>query len=99
MKEEEIPDKNIFMMCDALNKRALSDLSGEFTVRHCRRNELSIWKAFPFDDEETAKGYESFMTSFFNETYRNDQELFFEKTLFVCDERDQPVATCMIWKA
>ena len=99
MKEEEIPDKNIFMMCEALNRHALSELPGGFSVRNCRREELSIWKAMPFDNPEQAKEYDGFMTDFFRTTYGDREDEFFAKTLFVCDVRDKPVATCLLWKA
>jgi GNAT superfamily N-acetyltransferase len=99
MKEEEIPDLNVFMMCEALNFNALSELPEGLFVRNCRPDELDVWKAFPFDDAETAKEYHGFMTDFFNTTYGGKEELFFAKTLFVCDAEDKPIATCFIWKA
>ena len=55
MKEEEILDKNIFMMCETLNRNALSELSASYSVRNCRPDELGIWKAMPFDDADLAK--------------------------------------------
>ena len=58
--KNEIPDKNLFMMCRALNPDALSELSKEYHVRTCRKNELDIWKAMPFDDEKSAKEYKGF---------------------------------------
>lgn len=99
MKEEEIPDKNIFMMCDALNASSLSHLSNDFYVRSCREDELSIWRAFPFDNPKDAKAYDQFMVDFFNSTYQEKEAEFYEKTLFVCDRNDKPIATCMVWKA
>jgi GNAT superfamily N-acetyltransferase len=99
MKEEDIPDKNIFMMCEELNRAALADLPAGFSVRSCRPDELDIWKAMPFDDAETAKEYQGFMNDFFRTVYGGKEEDFFARTLFVCDERDKPVATCLVWKA
>ena len=99
MKEEEIPDKNIFMMCEALNLNALSELPAGFAVRNCRREELGIWKAMPFDNLEQAKEYDAYMTGFFETTYGDKEDEFFAKTLFVCDAQDKPVATCLLWKA
>lgn len=99
MKEEEIPDKNVFMICEALNHEAISELPAGYSVRNCRPDELDIWKAMPFDMPELAKEYEGFMTDFFNATYGGKKELFFSKTLFVCDKEDKPIATCGIWKA
>jgi ribosomal protein S18 acetylase RimI-like enzyme len=99
MKEEEIPDKNIFMMCEALNRDALSELSASYFIRSCRPDELNIWKAMPFDDDNLAKEYEGFMSDYFTTTYGEKEELFFARTLFVCDLQDKPIATCLIWKA
>ena len=42
MKENGIPEKNLFMMCKALNSNAISELSDEYHVRTCRRDELDI---------------------------------------------------------
>jgi hypothetical protein len=50
--EDTIPDKNLFMMCDRLNPRALRPLPDGYHVRYCRRDELAIWKAMPFADEQ-----------------------------------------------
>lgn len=99
MNEEEIPDLNIFMMCERLNENALTHLSQDFTIRTCRPDELHIWKAFPFDSEAMAREYEGFMTNYFKETYSENQKLFFDQTLFVCDNFDNPIATCSTWKA
>lgn len=99
MKEIEIPDKNIFMMCKTLDKSAFSELSTNYTIRNCKKEEFAIWKAFPFDNPKEAEDYDQFMIDFFNTTYRNDETAFYNKTLFVCNQNDKPVATCMIWKA
>lgn len=99
MREEEIPDKNIFMMCAALNRDALAKMPDGFSVRSCRPDEFEIWKAMPFDTPEQAAEYDGFMTDFFNAVYGGREAEFFAKTLFVCDARDKPVATCLLWKA
>ena len=99
MKEEEIPDKNIFMMCRALNHNALAELPPSYAIRSCRPDELGIWKMMPFDDANLAKEYEGFMSDYFTTTYGDKEELFFAKTLFVCDLQDKPIATCLNWKA
>lgn len=99
MKEEEIPDKNLFMMCEALNRNALTELSANYSVRSCRPDELGIWKAMPFDDTYLAKTYEGYMSDYFATAYSEKEDLFFSETLFVCDRQDKPVATCLAWKA
>lgn len=97
--KEEIPDKNLFMMCKALNRNALSELPKEYHIRTCRRDELDIWKEMPFDDAESAKEYKGFMTKYFNDVYADKEELFFQKCLFVCDKNHRPIGTCFVWKA
>jgi ribosomal protein S18 acetylase RimI-like enzyme len=107
MKAEEIPDKNLFMMCDRLNRHALTDLPDGYAIRNCRPDELDVWKMMPFNDAELATEYEGFMSDYFTMTYGGKEQLFFAKTLFVCDspmERlrqrtDRPIATCASWRA
>lgn len=97
--ENGIPEKNLFMMCKALNSNAISELSDEYHVRTCRRDELDIWKEMPFDDVKSAKEYNGFMTEYFNDVYGSKEDLFFQKCLFVCDKNDTPIGTCFAWKA
>jgi ribosomal protein S18 acetylase RimI-like enzyme len=99
MKEEEIPDKNIFMMCEALNRNALTELPASYFIRNCRPDELGVWKTMPFDAADLAKEYEGFMSDYFTTTYGGKEELFFAKTLFVCDRQNKPIATGLSWKA
>jgi ribosomal protein S18 acetylase RimI-like enzyme len=99
MADEAIPDKNIFMICERLNTDALSELPDEFFVRSCRPDELDVWKAMPFDEVGFNEEYDHYMTDFFRTTYGGKEDLFFAETLFVCDANDQPVATCLLWKA
>ena len=75
-------------MCKALNSNAISELSDEYHVRTCRRDELDIWKEMPFDDMKSAKEYNGFMTEYFNDVYGSKEDLFFQKCLFVCDKND-----------
>lgn len=92
-------DPNLFMICTQLNKDALTALPQGFTLRPCRKEELSIWKAMPFDDEKTALAYEPYMQSYFDLVYQDKSDLFYERCLFLCDADDQPVGTAFIWPA
>jgi ribosomal protein S18 acetylase RimI-like enzyme len=96
---DTLPETNIFMMCERLNRAAFSPLPAGYHARTCRPDELAIWKAMPFDDPATAAAYEPFMTEFFATTYGGREELFFASTLFVCDASDRPAATCGLWRA
>lgn len=75
---EQIPDKNLFMMCHTLNKDAVRKLPKGFHVRYCRENELDIWKAMHFDTPELAKKYYDFMTEFFATVYLPMKDLFYQ---------------------
>lgn len=100
MLEKDIPDLNIFMMCEKLNSSALKKLPNGFHIRTCKPNELDIWKGFPFDNEIDKKEYYSYMSEYFENVYRLNESEFFSRCLFVCeDETDIPVATCFIWKS
>lgn len=99
MREEEIPDYNIFMMCERINKQALADLNTDYYFRNCRRDELELWKAFPFDCETVPAEYEDFMNRIINDSYGENMDTFFQNTLFVCNRDGKPVATCSHWKA
>ena len=95
---DEIPDKNLFMMCRALNARALTDVPSGFHVRSCRRDELDAWMAMPFDGPEEAAAYRPFMRDFFARVYARQADLFFERCQFLCDAADRPLATAFVWK-
>jgi GNAT superfamily N-acetyltransferase len=99
MIEEEIPDYNIFMMCEKLNANALIELNRDFYFRNCRPDELEVWKAFPFDSERIPAVYDDFMNQIIKDSYSEKMDTFFKNTLFVCTHEDKPIATCSYWKA
>lgn len=99
MREEEIPDYNIFMMCPQINRRALSELHPDYYFRNCREDELDIWKAFPFDSISVPIEYEGLMNQIIQDTYSKNMDTFFKNTIFACNKEDKPVATCSHWKA
>lgn len=96
---EKIPEKNLFMMCPALNTSAISELPKGYHIRLCRKNELETWKAMQFDSFELAQENDEFMTNYFQQVYLPKGELFFKRCLFVCNEDDQPIGTCFLWKS
>lgn len=97
--ESKIPDLNIFMMCDKVNLDAFSKLPDGFHIRNCKKEELDIWFGFPFDNLEDKNNYYEYMNNYFNSVYGNNLEEFYNRCLFVCNELDEPIATCFIWKA
>ena len=97
MTEEQIPDLNLFMMCGDVNIEAFSELPEGFCFDRCRRDELEIWKAMPFDRPDAAAiGY---MTDYFGKVYADREEEFFRRCLFVRNAQGEPVATCFLWRA
>ena len=96
---EQIPDYNLFMMCENLNEDALAAMPDGFYTRLCRKDELDIWKTIHFDSDADAKEYCSFMTKYFEENYEKKADVFWNSCLFVCNQSDTPVGTCFSWKA
>ncbi len=94
-----LEDKNLFMMCEALNPAALTQLSAAYYFRTCRRDELDVWKAMHFDSPELVNEFATFMTQYFDDVYASQESEFFKRCLFVCDRSDTPIATCFGWKA
>ena len=97
--EEQITDKNLFMMCRKLDNEATTELPEGFYVRYCKKNELDTWKAMHFDMPELATEYYDFMTEYFNDVYLPKGDLFYRSCIFVCNRDDKPVGTCFLWKA
>lgn len=96
---EDIPDLNIFMMCEKLNRHALIEIPPDFHVRSCKKDEFDIWLSFPFDTQDEALQYHDYMLKYFKLVYSKKEELFYSKCLFICDKNDIPVATCFLWKS
>ncbi len=100
MREQDIPDLNMFMMCDKLNKNALSEIPEGFHIRNIRPEELKIWKEFHFDSENDKKENYEYMSNYFDNVYSANLDDFYNRCLFLCeDETDKPVATCFVWKS
>lgn len=94
----KVQDYNLFMCCPKLNQEALTPLPDGYTIRFCQKNELSIWKAFPFDSQEEALAYDSYMQEYFDKVYLPYGNLFFKTCLFLIDPNQKIVGTCFIWK-
>lgn len=96
---DNIPDLNLFMMCKKVNIKAYSEIPNGFTLRTLRKDELEIWKRFPFDNEEEKEKYSSSMQEYFDKVYAKKSEDFFSKCFVICNNEDIPVATCFAWRA
>ena len=97
-----IPSKDLFMMCTGVNTFAFRDLPQGYHFRMCRKDELEIWKEMLLDFPHTPEIHEEYMkimTDYYNNVYANKSDLFFEKCLLVCNEKDIPIGRGFIWKA
>lgn len=94
-----IPELNLFVICSDLNEQALSDTPQPFYIRNCQKNEYVIWKELHIDNDDEYEAYNQILEEYFYKVYKRNENLFFEKCKFICDENNRPVATCLIWKA
>jgi GNAT superfamily N-acetyltransferase len=86
---------NLFMICEKLNEKAFRRLPEGYSFRLCHRGELEIWKRIQADNPEGV-GY---LTEFFQQVYAKNEDEFFRRCTFVCDNGDIPAAACFIWPA
>lgn len=100
LKPEDIqmPDGNLFMACERVDRSAFGALPRGVELRCCRHDELDLWKAMHFDLPETAREYKPYMDEYFERVYAPQGELFFERCRFACVD-GVPVGTCFVWKA
>jgi len=83
---------NLFMQCDMPNQDAFRPMPEGFSVRLCKRDELTIWK------EMWAQGkYIDFVNYYYDLVYSSHADEFFARCLFAVDENDKPVATAGTW--
>ena len=100
MEEKDIPDLNIFMMCEKYKESASRKIPKGYHIRKLRKDELETWFLFPFDTVDGDKTeYLEFMKEYFKNVYSSKSEIFYDSCLVVCNDKDIPVATCFAWKA
>ena len=97
--DTEIPDLNLFMMCNTLCPSACSPLPSGYSFRLCKRKELEKWKALHIDDPEQYDVYDAILSNYIERVYAPKGNEFYQKCVFVCDAKGRPVGTCFIWKA
>lgn len=99
MEENEIPDLNVFMMCEKINKDAYKELPAGYKIRKLKRTELKLWFGFPFDEPKDKVAYLGFMQTFYDNVYKKREDEFFNRCLVVCNKENKPIGTCFAWKA
>jgi ribosomal protein S18 acetylase RimI-like enzyme len=92
-----MPEQNIFMYCDKINKKALTQMPNEYSIRNLYETELELWKALPFDNNYTAT-YKNFMDDYYSKVYENRENEFYNKCIVVCDKINEVIGTCFLWK-
>ena len=95
---KKIEDYNLFMICKEVNEVAFRDLSDEYIIRNIRKEELDIWKKFPFDTDDCVEGI-AYMSEYYDKVYKKHEDEFFKRCLFICDKNDKPLGTCFLWKS
>jgi len=99
MHERDIPDRNLFMMCEKPNPAAFSDAPAGYHIRTIQPDEMDFWYSVPFDCEPgDISPYIAYMKDYFRRVYAPQEEEFFSRCLVICGEDDVPLGTCFAWK-
>ena len=89
---ESIGDYNLFMVCNEKNINAYRDLPTGYSFRRCRHDELDVWKRIVVEEQ-----YVKYVTEYYEKIYSKNEDEFFRRCFFVCDNNDNPVASCITW--
>ena len=95
--KEEIPKDNIFMYCEKINLKALKPIPKGYFIRNLSKNELEIWKSLPFDGIYT-ENYKKIMDDYYNNVYRSNENIFYENCMVVCNDKNEIIGSCFLWK-
>jgi len=94
-----IPEKDLFMMCPALNAGAVRPMPEGFAIRNCLKHELDALIDLQADDPLQAPMLRGYLMDCFRGVYAPEGDRFFENCVFAVDRADKPVGTVFIWKA
>ena len=95
--KEQLPEDNIFMYCNKVNKKAFTILINEYNFRYLYKTELEIWKSLPFDSNYS-ETHEYFMTDYYNRVYKIRENEFYDKCIVVCNKNNEIIGSCFLWK-
>lgn len=90
-------EMNLFMVANNINKNAFCDLPQGFHIRNLKVSELDYWKSMPFDGDYKQE-YKQFMDNYFNDVYKARESEFFKNCKVVCNDKNEIVSTCFLWK-
>ena len=91
----ETENANLFMMCRALDRSALTAPPAEYPIRSLARNELPLWLDLQCEGGEDRV----YLESYFRRVYAPQEDEFWRRCLVICDAQDRPAGTCMAWRA
>ena len=99
MLERDIPDRNLFMMCENPNPAAFTDAPAGYHIRPIRPEEMDFWYSVHFDSEPgDISPHIAYMKDYFHRVYEPRGDEFFRRCLVICGEDDVPLGTCFAWK-
>ena len=99
MNERDIPDRNLFMMCEKPNPAAFSEPPAGYHIRPIRKEEMDFWYSVHFDCEEgDISPHIAYMKDYFHRVYEPRKDEFFRRCLVICGEDDVPLGTCFVWR-
>lgn len=99
MNERDIPDRNLFMMCETPNPTAFSDVPAGYHIRPITSGEMEFWYSVHFDCEiGDISQHTAYMKNYFRRAYAPRQDEFFRRCLVICGEDDLPLGTCFAWQ-
>jgi len=91
---ETVGSLNLFMQCDVPNKAAYRDLPSGFSIRSCRCDELDVWMHIIAEAQ-----YVNYVAEFYDKVYAKNEDEFFQRCKFVCNEKDKPITSTFIWRS
>ena len=99
MLERDIPDLNLFMMCEKPNPAAYTDCPAGYHIRPIRRDDMDFWYSVHFDCEVgDISDHIAYMKDYFRRVYAPREDEFFRRCLVICGEDDVPLGTCFAWR-
>jgi ribosomal protein S18 acetylase RimI-like enzyme len=94
-----IPEKDLFMMCPALNPDAVKPMPEGFAIRNCRKGELEAWIDLQADELSQNPLLRENLMDYFQSVYEPQGDRFYENCVFAVNRADEPVGTVFVWKA
>jgi ribosomal protein S18 acetylase RimI-like enzyme len=92
-------EKDVFMICEKINENAYTNLSPEYSFKKLKTSELETWKGLPYYEYEYSEKERNNMTDWYKKLYEKNEKEFFKKCMVVCNRNDEIIGTCFLWKS